>query len=131
MLFGYLDRNGYPNMYTGPTNGGVFPLTNAVWGPSFEGNGQCPLTASQNGLDGRTTKGHKDDYYHAYGSKIDPYFGSWTEHTPQDSLGDFMGTSMFNKYQSTDEYWIGRTQKDFRCMITLHMMIPSGMVCME
>ncbi|MCA1917549.1 IPT/TIG domain-containing protein [Methanospirillum hungatei] len=102
MLFGYLDRNGYPNMYTGPTNGGVFPLTNAVWGPSFEGNGQCPLTASQNGLDGRTTKGHKDDYYHAYGSNIDPYFGSWTEHTPQDSLGDFMGTSMYNKYQSTD-----------------------------
>lgn len=114
MLFGYLDRNGYPNMYTGPTNGGVFPLTNAVWGPSFEGNGQCPLTASQNGLDGRTTKGHKDDYYHAYGSKIDPYFGSWTEHTPQDSLGDFMGTSMFNKYQSTDgSTWIWTDPEGF------------------
>ena len=114
MLFGYLDRNGYPNMYTGPTNGGVFPLTNAVWGPSFEGKGQCPLTASQNGLDGRTTKGHKDDYYHAYGSNIDPYFGSWTEHTPQDSVGDFMGTSMFNKYQSTDgSTWVWTNPEGF------------------
>lgn len=102
MIFGYLDRNGYPNMYTGPTNGGVFPLTNAVWGPSFEGNGQCPLTASQNGLDGRTKKGHKDDYYHAYGSNTDPYFGAWNEHTPQDCIADFMGTSMFQKYGSSD-----------------------------
>ncbi|MDD3574878.1 MAG: hypothetical protein PHD71_07575, partial [Methanospirillum sp.] len=102
MIFGYLDRNGYPNMYTGPTNGGVFPLTNAVWGPSFEGNGQCPLTASQNGLDGRTKKGHKDDYYHAYGSNTDPYFGAWNEHTPQDCIADFMGTNMFQKYGSSD-----------------------------
>ena len=102
MLFGYLDRNGYPNMYTGPTNGGIFPLTNEVWGPSFEGNGQCPLTASQNGLDGRTTKGHKDDYYYSYGSSVDPYFGAWDEHTPQDCIADYMGTSMFQKYGLTD-----------------------------
>jgi len=107
MICGYLDRHGYPNMYTGPTNGGVFPLTNAVWGPSFEGNGQCPLTASQEGLDGRTTKGSKDDYYHKYGSDVDPYYGSWKEHTPQDSLADFMGTSMYQKYGSTDgSTWI-------------------------
>ena len=26
MIAGYYDRNGYPNMYTGPTNGGVMPL---------------------------------------------------------------------------------------------------------
>lgn len=41
MYFGYYDRNGYPNIYTGPTNGGVFPITNAVWGSSSEGYGQC------------------------------------------------------------------------------------------
>jgi len=112
MLFGYMDRNGYPNMYTGPVNGGIFPLTNAMWGPSFEGNGQCPLTASQYGLDGRTTKGHKDDYYHKYGSSVDPYFGAWNEHTPQDCIADYMGTSMFQKYGSTDGgTWIW-TSKD-------------------
>jgi len=111
MICGYLDRHGYPDMYTGPVNGGVFPLTNAIWGPSFEGNGQCPLTASQEGLDGRTTKGHKDDYYHKYGSNVAPYYGSWKEHAPQDSLADFMGTSMFQKYGSTDgSTWIWTNQ---------------------
>nr|WP_319540286.1 PKD domain-containing protein [uncultured Methanospirillum sp.] len=102
MLFGYYDRAGYANMYTGPTNGGVFPLTNSVWGSSSEGNGQCPLSASQNGLDGRTTRGHKDDYYYAYGSSTDPYYDSWTEHTPLDCIGDYMGTNMYKKYGNSD-----------------------------
>jgi len=102
MLFGYYDRIGYSNMYVGPTNGGVFPLTNTVWGFSSEGNGQCPLSASQYGLDGRSTRGHKDDYYYSYGSSTDPYYGSWTEHSPQDCLGDFMGTNMYQKYSNSD-----------------------------
>ena len=37
MLFGYYDRTGYDNMYAGPTNGGVCPLNNSVWGA-----GECP-----------------------------------------------------------------------------------------
>jgi len=102
MLFGYYDRTGYPNMYTGPTNGGVFPLTNSVWGSSSEGYGQCPLTASQTGLDGRSTRGHKDDYYYAYGSSTDPYYGSWTEHNPLDCIADYMGTNMYNKFENGD-----------------------------
>lgn len=102
MLFGYYDRNGYPNMYVGPVGGGVFPLTNAVWGSSFELYGQCPLSASQYGLDNRITKGHRDDYYNYYGSNIDPFLGSWSEHTPQDCLSDFMGTSMYQKYSAND-----------------------------
>ncbi|MDX8551789.1 IPT/TIG domain-containing protein [Methanospirillum sp. J.3.6.1-F.2.7.3] len=102
MLFGYYDRNGYPNMYVGPTNGGVFPLTNEVWGNSFEAQGQCPLSASQYGLDGRTTRGHKDDYYHSSNSNIDPYFNNWVEHSPPDCLADFMGTSMYHKYANFD-----------------------------
>ncbi|HWQ63564.1 MAG TPA: PKD domain-containing protein [Methanospirillum sp.] len=102
MLFGYYDRAGFSNMYTGPTNGGVFPLTNTVWGSSSEGNGQCPLSASQYGLDGRATKGHKDDYYYAYGSGSDPYYGSWAEHTPQDCIADYMGTNMNQKYGNSD-----------------------------
>ena len=32
MMFGHYDNSGYPNMYAGPTNGGVFPMTNESWG---------------------------------------------------------------------------------------------------
>lgn len=97
MYFGYFDRNGYSDLYQGPTNGGDFPLTNAVWG-----HGECPLTASHQGIDGRTTKGHVDDYYLTISSITDPYYvGNWTEHTP-DSVADFMGTSQFNKWHNPD-----------------------------
>ena len=30
MIAGYYDRNGYPNMYTGPANSGVMPLNNST-----------------------------------------------------------------------------------------------------
>ena len=101
MLFGYYDRNGYPNIYTGPTNGGVFPLTNEMWGHAPDGFGQCPLSASQLGLDNRTIKGHKDDYYYKIHGSTDPYYGNWAEHAP-DSLGDFMGTSQYQNWQTKD-----------------------------
>ncbi|MDD4138228.1 MAG: PKD domain-containing protein, partial [Methanoregula sp.] len=97
MYFGYYDRNGYPNFYTGPTDSGVFPLTNAIWGA-----GECPLSASHKGIDGRTPNGSVDDYWFAYDSKIDPYYGSWTEHTPKDCLGDYMGTNQYQNWQNTD-----------------------------
>jgi PKD repeat protein len=97
MYFGYYDRNGYPNLYTGPTNGGVFPLTNAVWG-----TGENPLSASHKGVDGRTTKGHVDDYYYSYFSTIDPYYGNWAEHSPKDSLADYMGTNQYRTWLNKD-----------------------------
>lgn len=102
MLFGYYDRNGYSNMYTGPVNSGVFPLTNAIWGNSSEGYGQCPLTASQEGLDNLSTRGHKDDYYYASASNVDPYYNNWAEHSPLNCIADYMGTSMYQKYGSSD-----------------------------
>ncbi|PWR76241.1 hypothetical protein DLD82_00045 [Methanospirillum stamsii] len=102
MYFGYFDRNGYPNFYVGPTNGGVFPLNNSVWGPSFESQGQCPLSASQLGLDGRVSKGHKNDYYSAYGSTTDPYYSAWSEHTPLDCIGDYMGTNQYQNWRNSD-----------------------------
>lgn len=89
MLFGYYDNTGYPNIYTGPTNGGVVPMTNAVWG-----TGKCPLSATKEGLDGRTGRGHVDDYWIAYGSAAtDPFIGNWTEHAQGECTGDFMGTN--------------------------------------
>jgi transcriptional regulator CtsR len=97
MLFGYYDRTGYSNMYTGPTNSGVCPLDNSVWG-----YGECPLSATHNGIDGRAIRGHVDDYWVAYGySGPDPYVSNrWVEHT-SDCTGDYMGTNQV-KYNNSD-----------------------------
>lgn len=65
MIAGYYDRNGYPNMYTGPTNSGVMPLDSSSWSTWSDGYTtypNCPLIASHNGVDGRTIKGTLDDY---------------------------------------------------------------------
>ncbi len=96
MLFGYYDRTGYSNMYTGPTDGGVCPLDNSVWGHTVWPSvtcGECPLNATHNGTDGMTIKGHVDDYWIDYGrAGPDPYSGNWTEHE-LDCAGDYMGTN--------------------------------------
>jgi transcriptional regulator CtsR len=99
MLFGYYDRTGYSNMYTGPTNGSVCPLDNSVWGhtnwPSVT-CGECSLSATHNGVDGRAIKGHVDDYWIDYGQTgPDPWVGHWTEHTLGDCTGDYMGTNQW------------------------------------
>lgn len=100
MLAGYYDRNGYDNMYTGPANNGFAPLSQNSWGYK-----ECPISASHMGIDGRTTKGHVDDYFIAEGNiDSDPYIsGSWTEHTPPDCIADFVGCSM-NKWNNADGY---------------------------
>ena len=108
MVAGYYDRTGYPNMYTGPTNGGVVPLAeDASWstwkdaaGASYPNN---PLIASHNGLDGRVTLGSIDDYWVQYSSSAsDPYItGGWTQHTWGNAIGDYMKTSQSN-YSNTD-----------------------------
>jgi YD repeat-containing protein len=89
MMAGYYDNVGYPNIYTGPANGGVCPMDNSVWG-----YGECPLSATHQGYDGRSNRGHVDDYWVAiYSSDPDPYIvGGWPEHSP-DCTGDFMKTS--------------------------------------
>lgn len=106
MMFGYYDNAGYPNMYSGPTNGGVFPQTNAVWG-----SGECPLSATHSGLDGRATRGHVDDYWIAYNnSDPDPWISnSWVQHIYGDCTADYMGTnqsSVGNTDGSTTFYYM-------------------------
>jgi len=93
MLFGYYDRHGFANMYDGPANSGVCPLTNAVWG-----DGESSLSATHMGLDGLAVRGHVDDYFDSpYNpddpSTHDPYYGNWTEHGYDACTADFMGTS--------------------------------------
>jgi hypothetical protein len=96
MMFGYYDNTGYPNLYAGATNGGVCPMTNATWGA-----GECPLSATHMGLDGRLIKGHVDDYWIAYGSTApDPFIKNWTEHVQGECTGDFMGTNQSLKSNS-------------------------------
>ncbi len=114
MIGAYFDRNGFPNIYTGPTNGGIMPMDNSAWprwmdsaGTTYPGN---PLAASRTGSDGRTTRGSIDDYWIAYGSTAqDPYMtGGWAQHAWGDSFGDYMKTSQSaygNPDGSTALYW--------------------------
>ena len=92
-------------MYTGPTNGGVMPMDNSVWGHTTYPSvtcGECPLSATHNGVDGRTTRGHVDDYWVDYGSFSDPYYGNWAEHGYAECTADFMGTNQYHNWQNTD-----------------------------
>ncbi len=99
MIGAYFDRNGLPDIYTGPTNGGIMPMDNSIWpkwtdsvGVTYPGN---PLVASRNGSDGRTIRGSIDDYWVADGSTApDPYLtGGWAQHAWGDAFGDYMKTS--------------------------------------
>ena len=106
MIAGYYDRTGYPNMYNGPTNSGLAPMDNSAWGSVIlngETRKQCPISATRNGVDGRTTRGHVDDYWVKYGDPgPDPFINNgWTEHTYESCTGDFMKTSQSN-YGLTD-----------------------------
>ena len=100
MIAGYYDRNGYAHMYTGPTNGGVMPLDNDAYWTTWEDScsddrSRCPLSATQKGLDGRSTRGHVDDYWVCYKDPgPDPYeANSWSEHDQGRCTADFMGTN--------------------------------------
>ena len=107
MIAGYYDRNGFTNMYSGPTNGGTMLLDSSPWGYWTDGHGdtyaQCPLTASRSGLDGRGTRGSIDDYWVAYGSSAnDPYVtNGWSQHALGDAIGDYMKTSQ-SAYGNSD-----------------------------
>ena len=111
MLFGYYDRTGYPNMYTGPTNGGICPLTDL--GQGIPGNsrypisGSCYIIATENGLDGISSNAHADDYWISYTSAgPDPWEGNWVEHNWELCIADFLGTNQwkwdYSSYPGTD-----------------------------
>ncbi|PKN64896.1 MAG: hypothetical protein CVU57_12255 [Deltaproteobacteria bacterium HGW-Deltaproteobacteria-15] len=105
MMFGYYDNVGYSNMYSGPANDGVFPMTNAAWPHvtiSGEDRAQCPLSATRSGLDGRVIYGHVDDYWIMSGnSDPDPFIGNWAEHIQGECTADYMGTSQ-SAFGNTD-----------------------------
>jgi len=111
MLFGYYDRTGYPNMYTGSTNGGVCPLTDLGQGiptnPRYPIPGSCYIISTENGLDGISSNAHADDYWISSGSAgPDPWEGNWPEHTWGLCTADFLGTNQwkwdYSSYPGTD-----------------------------
>ena len=111
MLFGYYDRTGYPNMYTGSTNGGVCPLTDLGQGipgsSRYPISGSCYIIATENGLDGISSNAHADDYWISYTSAgPDPWEGKWAEHTWGLCTADFLGTNQwkwdYSSYPGTD-----------------------------
>ncbi len=120
MIAGYYDRNGYPNMYIGLTNGGVMPLTDTSWPTWFDVEPEeypnNPLVASHYGMDGRMSYGSIDNYWVSYGSEEDdPYItNGWLEHTWETAIGDFMKTSQ-SPYGNPDGqtwFWnLGNGQK--------------------
>ena len=106
MQAGYYDRTTYPNMYAGPTNNGLMPLNNSVWGESGGGegaSGECPLSATHQGYDDRTIFGHADDFWIEYGSsEQDPYISdNLDQHVLGDCTGDYMGTNQ-SYWSNTD-----------------------------
>lgn len=112
MLAGYYDNMGLPNMYNGPTNNGVMPMDNSYWGTVIingELRHQCPISATRNGVDGRTTRGHVDDYWVSYLSTLpDPYItGGWSQHTYGECTGDFMKTNQSAKdnVDASTKFW--------------------------
>jgi len=123
MIAGYYDRTEYPNMYSGPTNGGLMPLDTSswpTWSDGYTTYPNCPLIASKNGVDGRTIKGSIDDYWVQYGSSAsDPYItGAWAQHAWESAIGDYMKTSQSayaNKDGSTVFYTWGSSALPLTC----------------
>ena len=98
MIAAYYDRNGFPHIYTGPTNGGVMPLDSSYWPTWTDGHQiypNLPLAGSHQGVDGRTARGSLDDYWMYYGSTDnDPFISQgWNQHSWGDAIGDYMRTS--------------------------------------
>jgi hypothetical protein len=100
-VMGYWDRHGLPDLYTGPTAGGVAPLDTYGNNAGIES-----MWASKAGFDGRPANkpGHIDDYWNYYisdagsnfsyeSTQADPYIlAGRAEHAP-DCIADFMGLS--------------------------------------
>jgi len=103
MLFGYYDRIGYNNMYTGPDNGGVCPLTNLGQGIGNPIPGSCYIIATQKGFDGIDFKAHVDDYWISTNSHgPDPWENHWPEHTWSLCVADFIGTNQWKWDTNSD-----------------------------
>lgn len=138
MIAAFYDRTTHPNIYTGPTNGGVMPLTpDASW-PNWQDVSlttypSCPLIASKDGVDGHVGRGSIDDYWIQYDSPAsDPYItGSWTQHAWGTAIGDYMKTSQ-SAYDNSDGSTSFYNYTDGRPLTAVEMEsfgVPMGGSC--
>jgi len=89
MIAGYYDRHGFSNIYTGPTNSGIAPLNNSVWGA-----GECPISATHTNFDNLTTTGHVNRFYVSYQNSGNDPFGTGDPTSLYSSCtADYMGTN--------------------------------------
>ncbi|MEN9424192.1 MAG: hypothetical protein RL122_1575 [Pseudomonadota bacterium] len=124
MIAAFYDRNGYPNIYTGPTNGGVMPLNNSVWpiwSDGYATYSNCPLIASKDGVDGRMGRGSIDDYWVQYNSTApDPYItNNWSQHMWgwKSAIGDYMKTSQsaYGNIDGSTNFWGYNSASKLNC----------------
>ena len=123
MIAAHYDRNGYPNIYTGPTNAGVMPMNDDAWPMWTDGVGDSypnnPLIASHMGVDGRAGRGSLDDYWVSYESTAsDPYLThGWSQHAWGDAIGDYMFTSQSAKgnVDASTTFWNYASSSKLSC----------------
>lgn len=122
MIAGYYDRGAYPNMYTGPTNGGVMPVSDTswpTWSDGYDTYPNNPLIASHLGIDGLATRGSIDDYWVRYDSSIqDPYItGGWVQHNWGAAIGDYMKTSQssYNNVDGATSFYTKNSNEKLYC----------------
>ena len=113
MIAGYHDRTGYPNLYTGITNGGVMPLSDTVWprwtDSAGDNHASNPLVATRSGVDGYDGRGSIENYWVSSGSAApDPYLTNvWEQHAWGTAIGDYMKTSQsaYGKPDGATSFW--------------------------
>lgn len=132
MIAGYYDNNGYPDMYAGPTNGGVMPQTDTAW-PTWRDEVNAPypnnpLIASHNGIDGLSGNGSIDDYWvSADSTGPEPWEGG-SQHTWGTAIGDFMKTSQWSwPYRNVDgetRFWNYGSSSPLPCDVMETLLDP-------
>ena len=116
MIGAYFDRNGLPNIYTGPGNGGVMPMDNStVWGTWSDSAGETYPRQSARGFTQRIGRQNHARFNRRLLGRIidstatDPYItDGWTQHAWGDAFGDYMKTSQSaygNPDGATYFYW--------------------------
>jgi hypothetical protein len=135
MIAAYYDRGAYPDIYTGPSNEGVMPISDTAWGNWSDGYVSYPnnpLIASRNGVDGRTTRGSIEDYWVKAGSTApDPYISNgWPEHAWGSAIGDYMKTSQsawpYGNPDGATTFWNYGDATPFTCSEMAIRTAPDG-----
>lgn len=101
ILFGFYDRTGMPDFYTGPTGDGLAPMDNR--GTNY---GIRSMWVTKATMDGRPADqpGHVDDYYiDLWSGADDPYVTAGRGEHVADCIGDFIGMNQKKWTNMNDE----------------------------